>query len=43
MQIASLPLGYNHPAIRKACSDPSMIVSIVTKTEFSLFTNQEMK
>ncbi len=27
MQIASLPLGYNHPAVRKVCSDPSMIVS----------------
>jgi len=26
MQIASIPLGYNHPALRKIAEDPKMIV-----------------
>ncbi len=29
MQIASLPIGYNHPEIRKVITDPKTIVSLI--------------
>lgn len=35
-QISSLPVGYNHPTLKKACTDGRMITSIINRP--SLFT-----
>lgn len=42
MQIASLPLGYNHPALTEACKDPLMATFANSRSALGLFPPKEL-